>query len=172
MDDRESGDAAGMSAPFRWQRRTPRVCWCSFKMASASVRSRLSTATADAGWEGNLNVKWLHRLQVTAMPANARDETSHYTMLQTDGKARQFNFLMPVKSTITRPPPDDHARAAITKSPALPGRPWPDHQSRSLDRWRQELDDAEMPGRCCAGADALPHALEWDGKPPPSSAVL
>jgi sulfane dehydrogenase subunit SoxC len=55
------------------------------------------------GWEGNMNVKWLRRLKATAGPTHTRDETSKYTDLIPDGKARQFTFAMGVKSIITRP---------------------------------------------------------------------
>lgn len=33
------------------------------------------------GWEGNVNVKWLHRLHVTDQPAMSRDEAATYTDL-------------------------------------------------------------------------------------------
>jgi len=55
------------------------------------------------GFEGNMNVKWLHRLKVVDAPVNARDETSHYTELMPGGKARQYMFLQAVKSVIVRP---------------------------------------------------------------------
>jgi sulfane dehydrogenase subunit SoxC len=55
------------------------------------------------GWEGNVNVKWLHRLHVLDQPAMTRDETSHYTDLMPDGTARIFTFPMEAKSIITRP---------------------------------------------------------------------
>jgi sulfane dehydrogenase subunit SoxC len=55
------------------------------------------------GFEGNMNVKWLHRLKVVDAPVNARDETSHYTELMPGGKARQFMFLQAVKSVIVKP---------------------------------------------------------------------
>jgi len=55
------------------------------------------------GWEGNINVKWLRRLKVTDQPADARDETSHYTELMPDGKARQYMFVQGVKSIILKP---------------------------------------------------------------------
>jgi sulfane dehydrogenase subunit SoxC len=55
------------------------------------------------GWEGNINVKWLHRLHVIDQPAMTRDETSHYTDLMPDGKAQIFTFPMEAKSIITRP---------------------------------------------------------------------
>jgi sulfane dehydrogenase subunit SoxC len=55
------------------------------------------------GFEGNMNVKWLRRLRVMDQPVNARDETSHYTELMPNGKARQYMFLQGVKSAIIKP---------------------------------------------------------------------
>jgi len=55
------------------------------------------------GFEGNMNVKWLRRLKVMDQPVNARDETSHYTELMPNGKARQYMFLQGVKSAIVKP---------------------------------------------------------------------
>jgi sulfane dehydrogenase subunit SoxC len=55
------------------------------------------------GFEGNINVKWVRRLMLSDQPAMARDETSKYTDLLADGKARQFTFPMESKSVITRP---------------------------------------------------------------------
>ncbi len=55
------------------------------------------------GWEGNVNVKWLHRIHAVDQPSMTRDETSHYTDLMPDGKAQMFTFVMEAKSVITRP---------------------------------------------------------------------
>jgi len=55
------------------------------------------------GFEGNMNVKWLRRLKVMTEPVNARDETSHYTELMPNGKARQYMFVQNVKSAIVKP---------------------------------------------------------------------
>jgi sulfane dehydrogenase subunit SoxC len=57
------------------------------------------------GFEGNVNVKWLRRLKLTAEPAMTKDETSKYTILLKDEKAWQFVFPLEVKSVITRPSP-------------------------------------------------------------------
>ena len=57
------------------------------------------------GFEGNMNVKWLRRIKLTAEPVMAKDETSKYTVLLKDEKAWQFFFPMEVKSIITRPAP-------------------------------------------------------------------
>src|SRR4051812_11665732 len=55
------------------------------------------------GWEGNTNVKWLRSLTLTDQPYMARDETSKYSDLMPDGKARNFTYDMEVKSVITFP---------------------------------------------------------------------
>ncbi len=55
------------------------------------------------GFEGNMSVKWLRRLNVAAEPGYTREETSKYTDLMPDGTARQFTFVMEAKSIITRP---------------------------------------------------------------------
>jgi sulfane dehydrogenase subunit SoxC len=55
------------------------------------------------GYLGNTNVKWLRRIKLVDAPVEAKDETSKYTDPMPDGKARQFSFVMGVKSVITRP---------------------------------------------------------------------
>jgi sulfane dehydrogenase subunit SoxC len=55
------------------------------------------------GFEGNMNVKWLRRLNVTTGPTMTRDETSKYTDTLADGKSLMFTFPMGVKSVITSP---------------------------------------------------------------------
>jgi sulfane dehydrogenase subunit SoxC len=55
------------------------------------------------GWEGNVSVKWLHRVEAIDGPAMTRWETARYTDLLPDGRARQFTFEMEAKSVITRP---------------------------------------------------------------------
>jgi len=55
------------------------------------------------GWEGNINVKWLHRIHAAEEPFYTKDETSKYTDLMADGKARIFTFDMDAKSVITAP---------------------------------------------------------------------
>jgi sulfane dehydrogenase subunit SoxC len=57
------------------------------------------------GWEGNMWVKWLRRIELTDMPLLAREETSKYTDLMTDGRSRRFTFVMDAKSVVTNPSP-------------------------------------------------------------------
>jgi sulfane dehydrogenase subunit SoxC len=56
------------------------------------------------GWEGNISIKWLRRLEVSNKPYYTREETSKYTDLITKtGKSRIFTFTMEAKSVITFP---------------------------------------------------------------------
>lgn len=55
------------------------------------------------GYEGNTHIKWLRRLEISDKPFQTREETSKYTDVVKDGKARQFSFTMEAKSVITFP---------------------------------------------------------------------
>ena len=57
------------------------------------------------GWEGNLWVKWLRRIEAGDMPWQAREETSKYTDLLADGRSRRYTFIMDAKSVVTNPSP-------------------------------------------------------------------
>lgn len=55
------------------------------------------------GWEGNTNVKWIRRIEVSDQPFMTREETSKYTEPVRNGKIRQFSFDMDARSIITSP---------------------------------------------------------------------
>ena len=57
------------------------------------------------GWEGNLWVKWLRRIEVGDKPWQTREETSKYTDLLADGRSRRLTFVMDAKSVVTNPSP-------------------------------------------------------------------
>ncbi|MEY3003193.1 MAG: hypothetical protein RLZZ491_369 [Pseudomonadota bacterium] len=75
------------------------------------------------GWEGNMWVKWLRRIEVGDAPWHHREETSKYTDLLANGDARRFTWEMDAKSVITNPSP----QAPITHGPGptvLTGVAW------------------------------------------------
>lgn len=75
------------------------------------------------GWEGNMWVKWLRRIEVGDKPWHQREETSKYTDLLEDGTARRFTWVMEVKSVITSPSPQapiNHGRGQLV----LTGLAW------------------------------------------------
>ncbi len=55
------------------------------------------------GWEGNINVKWVRRLELGTQPWMTRWETSKYTDPLPNGTARRFTFEQDAKSIITSP---------------------------------------------------------------------
>ena len=57
------------------------------------------------GWEGNMWVKWIRRIEVSDTPTESREETSKYTDVLEDGTARKWTWVMDAKSVITSPSP-------------------------------------------------------------------
>lgn len=55
------------------------------------------------GWEGNTNVKWIRRIELSDQPFMTREETSKYTETIRGGKIRQFSFDMDARAIITYP---------------------------------------------------------------------
>ncbi|QIE47207.1 sulfite dehydrogenase [Pseudohalocynthiibacter aestuariivivens] len=65
------------------------------------------------GWEGNMWIKWLRRIEVTDAPVESREETSKYTDVLEDGTARKWTWEMDAKSVVTSPSP----QSPITHGP-------------------------------------------------------
>jgi sulfane dehydrogenase subunit SoxC len=55
------------------------------------------------GWEGNANVKWVRRIELSDRPFMTREETSKYTETFNDGTATMFTLVMDARSIITAP---------------------------------------------------------------------
>jgi sulfane dehydrogenase subunit SoxC len=78
------------------------------------------------GWEGNMWVKWLRRVEVTDAAVESREETSKYTDVLEDGTARKWTWEMDAKSVITSPSP----QAPISHGPGplvITGLAWSGH---------------------------------------------
>ena len=58
------------------------------------------------GWEANLCVKWLKRLEFGTEPWYCKEETSKYTTLTASGKAIQHFYPLEVNSIVTSPCPE------------------------------------------------------------------
>jgi sulfane dehydrogenase subunit SoxC len=58
------------------------------------------------GWEGNLCVKWVKRLEFATEPWYCKEETSKYTALKKTGKAIQHFYANEVNSTVVTPSPE------------------------------------------------------------------
>lgn len=57
------------------------------------------------GWEGNMWVKWIRRIEVMDGPVESREETSKYTDTLEDGTSRKWTWEMDAKSVVTSPSP-------------------------------------------------------------------
>ncbi len=57
------------------------------------------------GFEGNMWIKWIRRIGVYENAVESREETSKYTDLMPDGRARKWTWVMDAKSVITSPSP-------------------------------------------------------------------
>lgn len=55
------------------------------------------------GWEGNTNIKWIRRIELSDQPFMTREETSKYTETIKGGKIRYFSFDIDARSIITYP---------------------------------------------------------------------
>jgi sulfane dehydrogenase subunit SoxC len=78
------------------------------------------------GWEGNMWVKWIRRIEVSDTPTESREETSKYTDVLEDGIARKWTWVMDAKSVITSPSPQmpiEHGKGPLVIS----GLAWSGH---------------------------------------------
>ena len=74
------------------------------------------------GYEGNMNIKWIRRIELGREPWMFRDETSKYTDPLPNDTARQFSFVLDAKSIITAPSyPAKLSRTAGGRFAASPG---------------------------------------------------
>lgn len=120
------------------------------------------------GFEGNMNVKWLRRIKVTAGPAMTKDETSKYTDLRPDGTAWQFTFAMGVKSVITSPSPGLNLQGKGLYQ--ISGLAWSGHGAvRKVEisadggqSWAPAALEPPVLGRCLTRFRAAWH---WNGAP-------
>ena len=82
-------------------------CLLAFKMNGEALRTEQGypLRLVVPGWEGNLWIKWIRRIEVGDQPWFAREETSKYTDLMEDGRSRRFTFVMDAKSVVTNPSP-------------------------------------------------------------------
>lgn len=102
----EGGDAAAMNRSIPLAKALD-DCLIAFKMNGEALREEngYPARLVVPGWEANLWIKWIRRIEVGDEPWQAREETSKYTDLLENGTARRFTFVMDAKSVITSPSP-------------------------------------------------------------------
>lgn len=102
----EGADAAAMSRSIPLEKALD-DCLVAFRMNGEALRPEQGypVRLVVPGWEGNMWIKWLRRIEVGDQPWQQREETSKYTDLLASGTARRFTWVMDVKSVITSPSP-------------------------------------------------------------------
>jgi sulfane dehydrogenase subunit SoxC len=102
----EGGDAAGMTRSLPIEKALDDVL-IAYRMNGEMLRPEngYPMRAVVPGWEANMWVKWIRRIEVGDQPWHHREETSKYTDLLENGVARRFTFVMDAKSVITNPSP-------------------------------------------------------------------
>ena len=100
----EGGDAAAMTRSIPLEKALT-DCFLAYGQNGEAIRPEQGypLRLMAPGFEGNMNIKWLRRIEVSDAPFMTREETSKYTDLLPSGKAVQFSFEMEAKSVITFP---------------------------------------------------------------------
>ena len=102
----EGGDAAAMTRSLPLAKALDDVL-VAYRMNGEMLRPEngYPARMVIPGWEANMWVKWVRRIEVGDEPWHHREETSKYTDLLENGKARRFTYVMDAKSVITNPSP-------------------------------------------------------------------
>lgn len=164
----EGADASAMTRSIPLEK-AMEDCMVAFGMNGEALRPEQGypIRLVVPGWEGNTWVKWLRRLEIGDEPWHQREETSKYTDLLPNGKARRFTYVMDVKSVITNPSP----QAPIThgKGPlVISGLAW--SGNGRIKRVDVTTDGGRNWHTARIDGPALPKALhrfyyefDWDG---------
>jgi sulfane dehydrogenase subunit SoxC len=120
------------------------------------------------GWEGNMWVKWLRRVEVADAPVESREETSKYTDTLENGTSRKWTWVMDAKSVITSPSPQAPIRHG--KGPlVITGLAWSGRGA--ITRVDVTVDGGKTWHQARLAAPGQPMALarfyfdhDWDGE--------
>ncbi len=166
----EGADAAGMTRSIPIEKALD-DCLVAFKMNGEALRKEQGypVRLVVPGWEGNMWVKWLRRIEVGDKPWHHREETSKYTDLMADGRARRFTWVMDAKSVITNPSP----QAPLThgKGPTIiTGMAWSGRGT--IKRVDVTLDGGKNWHQARISGPSLDKSMhrfyfefDWDGRP-------
>jgi sulfane dehydrogenase subunit SoxC len=165
----EGADAAAMNRSVPIEKALD-DCLVAFKMNGEALRPEQGypLRLVVPGWEGNMWVKWLRRIEVGDMPWHTREETSKYTDLMDDGRSRRFTWVMDAKSVITAPSPQAPLIAKghnVLTGLAWSGRGTIDKVDITLDggrNWRPARIDGLRLSRALT---RFYYEITWNGEP-------
>jgi len=165
----EGADASGNGRSIPMEKALD-DCIVAFKANGEALRKEhgYPVRVVVPGWEGNLWVKWLRRIEVVDAPVESREETSKYTDVMEDGKAKKWTWEMDAKSIITSPSPQSpikHGKGPLVIS----GLAWSGHgKIKRVDVSKdggKNWEEARLDGK--KDKKALTRFYldtEWDGK--------
>ncbi len=166
----EGADASGMTRSVPIEKGLD-DCLVAWKMNGEALRPEQGypLRLVVPGWEGNMWVKWLRRIEVGDQPWHHREETSKYTDLMANGKARRFTWEMDVKSVMTNPSPQaplkhDKGHTVLTGI-AWSGRGTVKRVDVSLDggmNWQTARIDGPSLNK---SMHRFYYEFDWDGSP-------
>ena len=166
----EGADASGMNRSVPLAKGLD-DCLVAFAMNGEALRPEQGypVRLVVPGWEGNMWVKWLRRIEVGDEPWHTREETSKYTDLLENGVARRFTWEMDAKSVITNPSPQaplKHSKGpTVLTGVAWSGRGTIKRVDVSLDggrNWRTARIDGPSLSK---SLHRFYFDFDWDGKP-------
>ena len=164
----EGGDAAAMNRSIPMAKALD-DCLVAYRMNGEMLRPEngYPVRLVVPGWEGNVWIKWLRRIKVGDQPWFTREETSKYTDLLENGKARQFTFVMDAKSIITSPSPQAPMKQkgfTVLSGLAWSGRGKVKRVDVSLDggrNWRTARIDGPIYDKACV---RFYYEFDWSGE--------
>jgi len=166
----EGGDASAMTRSIPMEKALD-DCLVAFKMNGEALRAEQGypVRLVVPGWEANMWVKWLRRLEVGDKPWHHHEETSKYTDLLEGGVSRRFTWVMDAKSIITNPSPQ--APILHEKGPTvLTGLAWSGRGT--IPRVDVTLDGGKNWHQARMSGPSLDKSMhrfyfefDWDGKP-------
>ena len=164
----EGADSAGMNRSVPIDKALD-DCMVAFAMNGEKLRAEQGypLRLVVPGFEGNMWVKWLRRIEVGDESWQAREETSKYTDLMPDGRARRFTWEMDCKSVITSPCPENpltHKGPNVISGLAWSGRGTVKRVDVSLDggkNWVEARIEGPVMPKCLTRFYL--DGWEWDG---------
>ena len=166
----EGADSAGMNRSVPIEKALD-DCLIAYAMNGEALRPEQGypLRLVVPGWEGNMWVKWLRRIEVGDQPWHTREETSKYTDLLEGGKARRFTWVMDCKSVITNPSPQaplNHKKGfTVLSGLAWSGRGTIERVDVTIDggkNWQTaRLDGPSM----SKSLHRFYYEFDWDGSP-------
>lgn len=165
----EGGDASGLDRSIPIEKALD-DCMLAFAMNGEALRPEQGypVRLVVPGWEGNMWIKWIRRIEVGDQPWHTREETSKYTDLMEDGRSRRFTWIMDAKSVVTSPSPQaplKYKGVNVLSGLAWSGRGKVKRVDVTFDGGRNWVEAELAPPVLSRCLTRFYVNFEWDGRP-------